>query len=184
MAQKTDASRRTRGAERVDRAVHPGQLGRPDQHGDAGKAHQHAQHDHPGRAVGSAHPIDEDHPQRRRPDDEGRHAGNDALLSPHHAAVAAQEEKEPDDGGRAPVDQARRRVPAQAAPDVEDRPGEEEAEACHQEGRHGLDGEANGQVGGAPDDVDAEHGAPDGEQTGGRFLRRYGGHKGSCFHKF
>ncbi len=134
--------------------------GSPHQDGKAGESQDQPQHGGPGQPLAGGDPVDQGHPQGDARHDQGHHARGDvAMLGPHHAAVAAQEQRPSDDGRGSPLGGAHLIGPV-AAPDrpgEQDRPRNQESDGGHEERRDGSDGDLDGQVGGAPHHVeDAE----------------------------
>jgi hypothetical protein len=135
---------------------------RADQQGDADKAQRQpsdAQRRRT-RATG-AYPVEQRDVDGRHRHDERRQPRRNILLSPGHAAIAREQQEPTQDERCVPVHQLRSFCAAQEEPAEDQRPGDEEARARHQQRRHRLDRHADGEIGGAPDDIDGEEGGAD-----------------------
>ena len=107
------------------------------------------------------------------PDEQRGDARRDRELGPDDESVAAEQEEGADHRVGPPL--ARRR-PGRAAPpenSKEDRAGEQETSAGHQEWRHRLDGDADAEIGATPDQIDGGKGEDQrGARRRGGFRRR------------
>jgi len=84
------------------------------------------------------------------------------LLGPHDGTVATEEEEGADEGVDAPLAGGGPRDAAEFEEREEQRAGDEEARRGYEEGRHRFDGDADAEIGAAPDEVDRGEGGDDG----------------------
>lgn len=95
-------------------------------------------------------PFDEDDEERADADEQRSKARGDKLLGPDDGAVATEEEEGADEGIKAPLASGGQGGAVKFQEGEEKSAGKEEAGRRHQEGRHGLDAYADGEVGAAP----------------------------------
>jgi len=109
-----------------------------------------------GEMVGAvADPLKDEEPERGDGDEEGGEAGGDVDFRPSHDDVGGDEEEESDDAEAEEIAQGDGdTVSAEGAEGEHEKTGGGETEGSHDERREVLDGEADGEVGGSPEDVD------------------------------
>ena len=103
----------------------------------------------------AAEESDERRPERRGRDEQRGHSARHPLLRPDHREIADADEQDADDHRMHP--DARRRAEAFArawlrSPQHE--AGDGEAKSGHQQRRHRLDGDADGEIRRSPDEAD------------------------------
>ena len=139
-----------------------GLLAGQQQDGDAGEADEH------GDDADRRHPVAEraaveDHPQRHQGDQQRGHAGGHVDLGDADDRVGAhQQDADREAGQQLPPRRPQHRGAAPPAQEGEHRgAGEHEAPAGGEERRHGLDHDADAEVGRAPDQIDDPERGPD-----------------------
>ncbi len=160
---------------------HPRRVVRSDRGGRCAHQECHAyqpdQYAHPDgcprRATARSQPFQEHHPERDRGDDQSRRPRLHPLLRPHHTTVAAQEHQPTHDRRRPPLRRRGPAVTARPTPAIEDRAGDGEPHAGHEEGRQRLHGEPDRQVGGPPYQVDRRQRRDDAAPRSARSRRRH-----------
>jgi hypothetical protein len=131
------------------------------------------EHDEPGQPQEYAQPFatmrrlapeiaESEREQRRHSHHHCRDTGADSPLhrQPHHA-VPSKQQQHTHNASVAPLPACRQRMAAPPEPDQHQHAGAQVADARRQQGRHGLDGEAHGEISGTPDEVHAEQGKKD-----------------------
>src|SRR5580692_4925828 len=146
------------GADGID-AVRASQMLRTDQQRHPTEAQNETGND-PGTGAGAtrAQPFDQNHPQRDRSDQESGDSGGYGLLGPRDHAIATEEQEAAGNDGGLPLSQGGLLAGKPLEKRIEDQPYGEVAQTGHQEGRNGLDTDTDGEVGGAPKDVDRGEG--------------------------
>ena len=132
-------------------AARPDQQHQPDEAEQPGRPPRRG----PGRLPPWRSQSKQHHPERHGRDQQRREPGVHAAAPPTpRRRCRPSSSSAADQRRRAPVDAARPRRAAPARPAVEQRAGDQEAHAGHQERRQRLDREADRQIGRSPDHVD------------------------------
>ena len=98
-------------------------------------------------------PVDEHDGEGSDGDEQRGDVGGDALFGPRHEAVAAEHQEAADDGVVTPLLGGRLDALGEPEEAVEQRARDGETRAGHEERRDGLDRDADGEIGGAPDEI-------------------------------
>ena len=115
-----------------------------------------------GAETAGPRPFGEDEAERAHADEQGGEAGRDELLSPDDTAVTAEQEEGADHGVGAPLVRGGRGCAAEFQEGEEQAAGDEETGSRHEKGRHRLHGDADTEVGAAPDEIDGAERESDG----------------------
>ena len=148
---------------------------RPEQDGDADDAQRDAGDAARGEAVGAVgEPLQNEEPERNDGGQQRGQAGGNVGFRPPQHDVGGDEEKDSDDGQAQQI-AARDEdaMSAEAAEAEHEQARRGEAQRAHQQRSEMLDRDADGQVGGAPEDVNQSEG-DDGVQPSGRVGGSHG----------
>ena len=143
----------------------------PDQQDDAAESDEEPEHAARRQPVGFRHePLDSDHPERHRGNQDRGQAARQRLLGPDDAAVPKPDEKHAEHGQRRPVRARRDGLPADFERREDNRAGNRPSESRHEERRNRLDGDSNSEVGRSPQQAHGHPGKIGGPFGGGRQI--------------